>query len=886
MQQPEEDSDNCGIWVILNIASILGLLQKQPPENRMTAESWAKRAYDELRKSLRELNRLSLNSYRDEFADILEQSPAYDQVKGRVDLNLIARSSTAPPPRAQSKQVASMLAKIRSKNPVDVEIIDLEQESPSTPTTKELEPIPRRSLPSTIRPIDGPTATHGKRPSACKQQEKVVVPKQRRSDFEIMYEPEDDLPPRIRQNNRAVLPSSDDDNGNSSADDSLHHEGINTEICPQDLLHGQIDIDSMLVVARDLMDLATGMNLSLTNTRKYKPVQNKKLTTELDKRFDHVRNWVEFDLFDYGTDTIYAICGMAKDYRQLPLAVPFKNLCHEAARKMNPNTTTYKRDKDSSLTVYSEDFASFNRILKNLKEKFLVDNNDKLYEILFYKSHHGCKGKTEVAIEYLRTLFVPNPKSLVFLQIHYGCTVQAPKGSHIVFRYPQVRKVLGTQFVQKRNYFLSQAGFFHGCRYPKMFPRAYANIDAAFTEHSRHRSLTAYFLSNKFAFDAKPDNRTISMRHLLELNAWLRKSSESMDARIEVVEIVDDVEDLSPEFKVVDRWSSTDYSERKFKRRSDLKAYGRRLWCILNALASERSFLLIRDWQRHVDVNLRPAVKILSDLNFQDVLRVPRQYFPVANACEMLSACFIEGSPHRYDVKYVNNYLLMRDQSNDMLRKYRITTSFPPHFFEEHESYFKYIHSTGPEMLHFLYYSLQRLEYDEENNKWKYADPPCTGNIKNDLMPKCDPRYRVHEFMRRLAALHLYRLSDKHRRLLDINPETYFRDEKIPVTGPVTKFQIRESIENSKHMVIKTLCSIFLGDDLQVAPFIREHVVYWPACLIDFSANNTHWLKVMKDPKKLEPGLPITKQVKSLANLKQFQQQPTIQVQQQQPQQQ
>uniref|UniRef100_A0ABD2XL66 Uncharacterized protein n=1 Tax=Trichogramma kaykai TaxID=54128 RepID=A0ABD2XL66_9HYME len=83
--------------------------------------------------------------------------------------------------------------------------------------------------------------------------------------------------------------SSDEDNSKSageekntsSDDDSMHDEGMfsstNAEICQQDFLHGRIDIDSMLVVARDLMDLATGMSLSLTKNRIYKTVENKSI---------------------------------------------------------------------------------------------------------------------------------------------------------------------------------------------------------------------------------------------------------------------------------------------------------------------------------------------------------------------------------------------------------------------------------------------------------------------------------------------------------------------------------------------------------------------------------------------------------------------------------
>uniref|UniRef100_A0ABD2VV10 Ubiquitin-like protease family profile domain-containing protein n=1 Tax=Trichogramma kaykai TaxID=54128 RepID=A0ABD2VV10_9HYME len=67
-QQPSEDQDNCGIWVLLNIASILAMLQNQAPENRMTTASRAQRASKELSDALQVCNCNELNSYLGQFA--------------------------------------------------------------------------------------------------------------------------------------------------------------------------------------------------------------------------------------------------------------------------------------------------------------------------------------------------------------------------------------------------------------------------------------------------------------------------------------------------------------------------------------------------------------------------------------------------------------------------------------------------------------------------------------------------------------------------------------------------------------------------------------------------------------------------------------------------
>ncbi|CAB0033081.1 unnamed protein product [Trichogramma brassicae] len=107
--------------------------------------------------------------------------------------------------------------------PGDVELVELEPESPSIPATKQLKSITGRPAPSTIRSIVRPIAADRKRPSADTQQEEVVIPKQRRSDLELMYDSEDDEPitSRARIFNRLVSSSS------SSDVESKEHENKN-----------------------------------------------------------------------------------------------------------------------------------------------------------------------------------------------------------------------------------------------------------------------------------------------------------------------------------------------------------------------------------------------------------------------------------------------------------------------------------------------------------------------------------------------------------------------------------------------------------------------------------------------------------------------------------
>ncbi|KAL7289851.1 hypothetical protein TKK_0016249 [Trichogramma kaykai] len=137
----------------------------------------------------------------------------------------------------------------------------------------------------------------------------------------------------------------------------------------------------------------------------------------------------------------------------------------------------------------------------------------------------------------------------------------ALKGLYIVLNYDRVSKVLGKQFATENNYFLKLAGFFHGCRCPKVYPRvsyvhAYANIDASFSRHSRNHLLLGYFLTDKFAYEGQIlEERKSNERHIAQLVTWLDKSQTSMHCRLEIVQVIDSHEDLSVSNHVIRRWS-------------------------------------------------------------------------------------------------------------------------------------------------------------------------------------------------------------------------------------------------------------------------------------------------------------------------------------------
>ncbi|KAL7300923.1 hypothetical protein TKK_0006365 [Trichogramma kaykai] len=560
---------------------------------------------------------------------------------------------------------------------------------------------------------------------------------------------------------------------------------------------------------------------------------------------------------------------MAQEFQGINPLSAYKSITHEAATLLDKSTITYKRCRKKTLKIYKEDYVQFSDTLRVLTRKYLAQNPQVL-QVLFYKAIHGCKGSIDDGLKLLAAIHKANSHEIITIQIHYGCNIRAPAGSHIVLSYPQLTKVLGAEIVKENNYFLKDAGFFHGCHTPKNFPRvqyvhAYANIDSAFKNHHRQHSLVGYYLTNKFAHEKDNENRENALEHIEDLKNWLQKTNHSMDARVEAVEVVKNPGKLLSNRTIVRKWSCKNAGSVP-----DCKALGQGLWCILNALAEANAFLRIRGWEEHVDRHMRPLVQRLDDLRRRDVLSIPREYFAVAYGCEMLSACFIEGTMQRYDYRYVRQ-LLVDDKSNrdDSIRTYKLQTTIDKNFFENRHYYFKYIHAEAPRMLDFIYYCLQKLEYDADSNSWKKAVSNCTGDLNRDEAT-FDYNYRVHELMRRFAAMHQSKLQGgTHPNLLYVKPLSYFKEER-KFTRQISIQDVTYSIQKSDNMVKKILCSIFLPDNTSVAAFVREHVFYWPCYLISFDLDPNYWAQVVRGKKQLIHDVPKSAALKKLVNLKQY----------------
>ncbi|CAB0034567.1 unnamed protein product [Trichogramma brassicae] len=146
----------------------------------------------------------------------------------------------------------------------------------------------------------------------------------------------------------------------------------------------------------------------------------------------------------------------------------------------------------------------------------------------------------------------------------------------------------------------------------------------------------------------------------------------------------------------------------------------------------------------------------------------------------MLVAAFISGSTGRYDAKFVAE---LESEADKYSKRYKPTTKFPKDFFKERRSRFVFIGNTGPEMLQFIFYALQKLKPVKNGTTitgWVPEDRQYTGNIIRNTGIQYDAEYRVHELMQRLAAYVHFKVTDEYPRPTEINPCEYFtKDRKV-----------------------------------------------------------------------------------------------------------
>ncbi|CAB0043684.1 unnamed protein product [Trichogramma brassicae] len=299
--------------------------------------------------------------------------------------------------------------------------------------------------------------------------------------------------------------------------------------------------------------------------------------------------------------------------------------------------------------------------------------------------------------------------------------------------------------------------------------------------NDRCRSLLGYLMTGKLAHSENKQLRDQFSHHIRDIKQWLEKTPTSMDARVEVVEVFDNLKRLDKPSAISKTWSAVQ-SMGSLSRTSLLpsKTPGASIQCILNALVQENAFVLLQGWDSHVNANLRPLVEMLDNVHRKDPLTLPREYFPVAYSCEMLVAAFISGSTRRYDAKFVAELFTEEEKYS---KRYKPTTKFPKDFFAERKSIFEFIGNTAPEMLEFIFYALQKLRPIKSGTTitgWVPEDRPYRGSIIRDTGVQYDAEYRVHELMRRLAAYVHFKGTNEYPRLTEINPCEYFtRKRKV-----------------------------------------------------------------------------------------------------------
>lgn len=231
--------------------------------------------------------------------------------------------------------------------------------------------------------------------------------------------------------------------------------------CPPTLLHSRIDIDSFVIVSSRLKTFEPSTSMKVyVNQNRYKKVQNKKATGELEDflKKNKVMSsqsgtmWFECRFADSYKHAIYALflvqksanckenyarafCNDVAKASVQQLTAKDESTKHYAAARVDPTQPA---------AIFFEDYEEFANLMEKNAEKFLKTKT-LIKQVFYYKCSHDLKCRDMGHIMHqIRKQIVPMPKDLLFVQLHFGAVFNAPDNSLILMSLDNVKKALGT----------------------------------------------------------------------------------------------------------------------------------------------------------------------------------------------------------------------------------------------------------------------------------------------------------------------------------------------------------------------------------------------------------------------------------------------------------
>ena len=625
--------------------------------------------------------------------------------------------------------------------------------------------------------------------------------------------------------------------------------GLSVDECNKSLIHGEIDVDSVFLLGLNLFAFKPdSINNFFIHNKKYSFTKNlkatKRLERELRKRncnYDFIKyGWLEGCLFNLGTNPIYVLFLVEKvDEPPFNIYVDFiEKVIKRSFNSLPLNSRTRKEYVDGPcpsnrpVRLFEEDYPPFALAVSVYTSQFLRDH-EFAREVFFYNCRHGLKAKFDTALSYLHTIASLRKEFILFIQLHFGFTMNSPKDAIFLLKLNRLKtEFLNFNWSMRKMYFFKQFGHFCDVNEVAGFPsidyvHCYETIQHRISRSRFGKSIFCYALTNGF-----PDESPAISRHrsgtvetIDRILALKRGHSECLDLRIEIVEHFSDVSLLIPD-NFADNFSATHGP------RDSLSVFPQ----FLQRLVNKKCFFILRNWTGYVTSQIGKDISLLTKVKECKTPCSPPTKDHVTRVywAENRVIAFLDGNKNRFDYEEITKQRVLTSTLTATILDPPDNYSIPPEIFSKHTNW-RYFSTKCPEYFECLYNA-------------------CSTDIESTLV-KRSILESIHYLFQTIAIFNNCMSQEGAQQRNRINPQTYFKTQrKVPHNLFYSRNRILDVLTKSQTMPMKIIfmhCGCFSSPRFLelLSDFIFEKVSYFPAKFVDSSHSWGVWGKILTDDK-------------------------------------
>ena len=646
---------------------------------------------------------------------------------------------------------------------------------------------------------------------------------------------------------------------------------LRVDLCNEGFIRGKIDVDSVFLLGLNLLAFKPdSINNFFIHNKKYSFTKNlkatKRLERELRKRncnYDFIEYvWLEGCLFNLGTNPIYVLFLVKKDNEPHfnNIYVDFIEKVIKRAFNSLPFNSRTRKEYVCTLNrparLFEEDYPLFALAVSVYTSQFLRDH-EFAREVFFYHCRHGIKAKIDTALRHMHTIASSRKDFVLFIQLHFGFTINSPKDAIILFKLNRLKaEFLNYNWSMRKMFFLTELG--HFCDVYEV--AALPSIDYAHCyETIQHRVSRSRYNKSIFCFsllNGCPDESSAFAKHQAEtvntidsILALERGHHECLDLRIEIVEHFSDLNLLTAE-------NFADHFYAKEGPLQSLSVFPR----FLEMLFKKKSFFIVRNWTDYVASQIGNDIKLLTQVKERKKLFSPPTKDHVTRVywAENRVIAFLDGNKNRFDYEEIKKHRVFQSNHNATILDPPDSYSIPPEIFEKHTNW-RYFSQKCPEYFQCLYNA-------------------CSTDIESTCADGGRVENSIHFLFQTIAVFNNFMAQAGAQERNTINPLTYFKTQrKLEHNIFYTRNRVLDAIAKSQTMPMKIIfihCGCFSSPrflELLLA-FMIKSVKYFPAKLVDPSQRWGVWAKILDndETKNLGSILALSGKEKRILYLRQF----------------